>query len=63
MFKTVSKPLAHLIFLSGVNCYDIGSIHSSPVRDTKDDEVYVWNENTALRLATHTSRDQVKRRA
>ena len=25
MFKTVSKPLAHLIFLSGVNCYDIGS--------------------------------------
>ena len=26
MFKTVSKPLAHLNFLSGVNCYDIGSI-------------------------------------
>jgi hypothetical protein len=26
IFKTVSKPLAHLIFLSGVNCYDIGSI-------------------------------------
>ena len=27
MIKTVSKPLAHLIFLSGVNCYDdIGSI-------------------------------------
>jgi hypothetical protein len=26
MNKTVSKPLAHLIFLSGVNCYDIGSI-------------------------------------
>ena len=25
MFKTVSKPLAHLNFLSGVNCYDIGS--------------------------------------
>jgi hypothetical protein len=25
MFMTVSKPLAHLIFLSGVNCYDIGS--------------------------------------
>jgi hypothetical protein len=26
IFKTVSKPLAHLNFLSGVNCYDIGSI-------------------------------------
>jgi hypothetical protein len=26
MFKTVSKPFAHLNFLSGVNCYDIGSI-------------------------------------
>ena len=26
MFKTVSKPLAHLNFLSGVNCYDIGSM-------------------------------------
>ena len=26
MFKTVSKPLAHLNFLSGVNCEDIGSI-------------------------------------
>jgi hypothetical protein len=25
MYKTVSKPLAHLNFLSGVNCYDIGS--------------------------------------
>ena len=25
MIKTVSKPLAHLNFLSGVNCYDIGS--------------------------------------
>jgi hypothetical protein len=25
MFKTVSIPLAHLIFFSGVNCYDIGS--------------------------------------
>ena len=25
MFKTVSKPLAHLNFLSGVNCYDISS--------------------------------------
>jgi hypothetical protein len=25
MFMTVSKPLAHLNFLSGVNCYDIGS--------------------------------------
>ena len=25
IFKTVSKPLAHLNFLSGVNCYDIGS--------------------------------------
>ena len=24
MIKTVSKPLAHLNFLSGVNCYDIG---------------------------------------
>jgi hypothetical protein len=24
IFKTVSKPLAHLNFLSGVNCYDIG---------------------------------------
>jgi hypothetical protein len=29
MFKTVSKPLAHLNFLSGVNCYDIGSTYSS----------------------------------
>jgi hypothetical protein len=28
MFKTVSKPLAHLNFLSGVNCYDIGSIQN-----------------------------------
>ena len=26
MYKTVSKPLAHLNFLSGVNCYDISSI-------------------------------------
>jgi hypothetical protein len=26
MLKTVSKPLAHLNFLSGVNCYDIGSM-------------------------------------
>ena len=26
MFKTDSKPLAHLNFLSGVNCFDIGSI-------------------------------------
>ena len=27
MYKTVSKPLAHLkYFLSGVNCYDIGSM-------------------------------------
>ena len=25
IFKTVNKPLAHLNFLSGVNCYDIGS--------------------------------------
>jgi hypothetical protein len=25
MFKTDSKPLAHLNFLSGDNCYDIGS--------------------------------------
>jgi hypothetical protein len=25
MFMTVSKPLAHLNFLSGVNCYDISS--------------------------------------
>jgi hypothetical protein len=25
MYKTVSKPLAHLNFLSSVNCYDIGS--------------------------------------
>ena len=30
MFKTVSKPLAHLNFLSGVNCYDIGSILKLP---------------------------------
>jgi hypothetical protein len=29
MFKTVSKPLAHLNFLSGVNCYDIGSIETN----------------------------------
>jgi hypothetical protein len=29
MFNTVSKPLAHLNFLSGVNCYDIGSIYST----------------------------------
>ena len=28
MFKTVSKPLAHLNFLSGVNCYDIGSSYT-----------------------------------
>ena len=27
MFKTVSKPLAHLNFLCGVNCYDIGSTY------------------------------------
>jgi hypothetical protein len=26
MYKTVSKPLAHLNFLSGDNCYDIGSM-------------------------------------
>jgi hypothetical protein len=30
MFKTVSKPLAHLNFLSGVNCYDIGSKIDTP---------------------------------
>jgi hypothetical protein len=32
MFKTVSKPLAHLNFLSGVNCYDIGSTYLSADR-------------------------------
>ena len=31
MFKTVSKPLAHLNFLSGVNCYDIGSTNTTYV--------------------------------
>ena len=30
MYKTVSKPLAHLNFLIGVNCYDIGSNMTTP---------------------------------
>jgi hypothetical protein len=32
MYKTVSKPLAHLNFLCGVNCYDIGSIRANDAR-------------------------------
>ena len=42
MFKTVSKPLAHL-FLSGVNCYDIGSI---PIHTRRGSQVNCYNEAT-----------------
>ena len=36
MIKTVSKPLAHLNFLSGDNCYDIGSNDDSDDNDLED---------------------------
>ena len=45
MIKTVSKPLAHLNFLSGVNCYDIGS---NPSEHNHDDHQLEYEDHREL---------------
>jgi hypothetical protein len=52
MFKTVSKPLAQLNFLSGVSCYDIGSTTNSKSIVFFSAQIEIFSTDTELYVGT-----------